>query len=185
MQRLMNRLPLLVLVAAVALVAAAVAAGATARKQATTVTFWNQMNAEESATAKTLITAFEASHPDIKIDMPTNVAAGDYVVGMGTFEGTNTGPMGPMKPTKKAVKGQFAEVALIKDGKIAQLWRFRNGLSMAVQMGLAPAPGAGAPANGSGGSAAPAKDAPKGDAPKGDAPKKDAPKAGSDAKKSG
>ena len=80
-----------------------------------------------------------------------------------------------MKPTKKAVKGQFAEVAKIKDGKIAELWRFRNGLSMAVQMGLAPAPGAGAPANGSAGSgsAAPAKDAPKGDAPK----------AGSDAKK--
>ncbi len=69
MPRLMSRLPLLVLVAAVALVAAAVAAGSTAKKQATTVTFWNQMNAEESATAKSLVSLFEASHPDIKIDM--------------------------------------------------------------------------------------------------------------------
>ena len=69
MHRPVTRLPLLVLVAAAALVAAALAATATAKSQATTITFWNQMNAEESATAKTLITEFEASHPDIKIDM--------------------------------------------------------------------------------------------------------------------
>jgi arabinogalactan oligomer/maltooligosaccharide transport system substrate-binding protein len=69
MQRLMSRLPLLLLVAAVALVAAAVAAGSTAQKQVTTITFWNQMNAQEVVTAKTLVSQFEASHPDIKVDM--------------------------------------------------------------------------------------------------------------------
>ena len=71
MQRLMSRLPLLVLVAAVALVAAAVAAGSTAKQQVTTITFWNQMNDQETVTAKSLITQFEAAHPDIKIDMTT------------------------------------------------------------------------------------------------------------------
>lgn len=71
MQRLMSRLPLLVLVAAAALVTAALAAGATAKSQATTVTFWNQMNTEETATVKSLIPLFEAANPNIKIDMTT------------------------------------------------------------------------------------------------------------------
>ena len=72
MQRLM-KLPLLALalVAAVALVAAAVAAASTSSKQATTITFWNQMNDQETVTAKSLVTQFEASHPDIKVDMTT------------------------------------------------------------------------------------------------------------------
>ena len=55
--------------AVIALIAVAVVASATAKSQATTVTFWNQMNAQEIETAKTLVTQFEASHPDIKVDM--------------------------------------------------------------------------------------------------------------------
>jgi arabinogalactan oligomer/maltooligosaccharide transport system substrate-binding protein len=58
-------------VAAVALVAVALAATAAARPQATTITFWQTMNDEETVTLKDLVSKFEASHPDIKVDMVT------------------------------------------------------------------------------------------------------------------
>jgi predicted ester cyclase len=110
---------------------------------------------------------FHKAFPDLKVETPTTFAAGDYVVAMGTFSGTNDGPLGPMKATKKKVNGEFAEVVRMKDGKIAELWRFRNGMAMAMQLGLmgppagagsaAPAGGSAAPAAPAGGSAAPAE----------------------------
>jgi predicted ester cyclase len=116
----------------------------------------NKGKKETEAGLKMFMTAF----PDIKIEDHTSIAAGDYVVMIGTITGTHKGPLGPVKATNKPVKSSFAEIAKIKDGKITQLWRFRNGMAMAMQLGLIK------------------NDAPKGDAPKGDAPKGDAPKGG-------
>lgn len=56
--------------AAVAL-AVALAASATAKPQATTITFWQTMNDQETVTLKDLVNKFEASHPDIKVNMVT------------------------------------------------------------------------------------------------------------------
>ena len=94
--------------------------------------------------------------------------AGDYVVSIGKFEGTNDHDMGKMKKTGKHVSVDMAEVSQIKDGKISHLWRFYNGMDFAKQLGLLPPPGAG--------DAAKAGDAKAGDAKKDDkkapAPKK-------------
>jgi predicted ester cyclase len=98
---------------------------------------------ELDAGLKMFFTAF----PDVKLEVPNTYAAGDYVVEIGTFSGTNSGPMGKMKKTDKKVTGNYAELLKIKDGKVTNLWRFRNGLAMAMQLGLAPQPGA-APAPG-------------------------------------
>lgn len=98
---------------------------------------------EIEAGLKMFLTAF----PDVKIEVPNNYAAGDYVVSIGTFTGTNSGPMGKMKKTDKKVTGNYAEIVKIKDNKVSELWRFRNGYAMAMQLGLAPPPGA-APAPG-------------------------------------
>jgi len=93
---------------------------------------------EIEAGLKMFLTAF----PDVKVETPNTYAAGDFVVVLGTFSGTNTGPMGKMKKTDKAVKGSYAEIVKLKDNKIAELWRFRNDMAMAAQLGLLPQPGA-------------------------------------------
>ncbi|MBA3539722.1 MAG: ester cyclase [Deltaproteobacteria bacterium] len=84
---------------------------------------------------------------DFKIESQQAFAAGDYVVTLGAFTGTHDGPLGPLKATGKKVNGSFAEIFKLKDGKITEVWRFRNGMTMAAQLGL------------------------MGDAPKGEAPK--------------
>ncbi len=71
MHRFGLRAPLLVLAAAAAVAAATLAATATARSQATTITFWQTMNDQETVTLKSLVSKFEAANPDIKIDMVT------------------------------------------------------------------------------------------------------------------
>ena len=120
---------------------------------------------------------FLTAFPDVKIEAPNNYAAGDYVVSLGTFTGTNTGPMGKMKKTDKKVTGNFAEIVKIKDNKVSEIWRFRNGFAMAMQMGLVPQPGA-APAAPAGDKAGDKKDEKKG----ADATKKDEKKAAEPAK---
>jgi predicted ester cyclase len=92
--------------------------------------------------------------PDFKVTYGDMFAAGDYVTAFGQFAGTNTGPLGKMKKTGKPVSGQFVEVYKIQDGKIAQTWRFRNGMTMMGQLGMLPAPKAPA---GAGSAAEPAK----------------------------
>ena len=70
MHRFGKRSWLLGLALAATIGATVLVATASARTHATvTVTFWNEMNDQEFATAQTLVTQFEASHPDIKIDM--------------------------------------------------------------------------------------------------------------------
>jgi arabinogalactan oligomer/maltooligosaccharide transport system substrate-binding protein len=69
MHRFGLRASLFALVAAAAIAAATLAATANARSQVTTITFWQTMNDQETVTLKSLVSQFEASHPDIKIDM--------------------------------------------------------------------------------------------------------------------
>jgi predicted ester cyclase len=100
---------------------------------------------------KTFFTAFS----DGKVTIDNSWAAGDYVVQLGTFEGTNDHDMPGMKKTGKKVTMHFAEVGKFKDGKATNLWRFRNGMAVAMQLGLMQPPGAGA--GSAAGSAAPKK----------------------------
>lgn len=110
---------------------------------------------EIEAGNKMFFTAFS----DAKVNPTETYAAGDYVVAIGKFEGTNDHDLGKLKKTGKKVSLDYAEVVLFKDGKQAQLWRFRSGLQFAQQMGLMPAAppaGAGSAAPAAGSAAAPA-----------------------------
>jgi predicted ester cyclase len=79
---------------------------------------------------------FLTGFPDVKVTASETYAAGDWVAAIGKMEGTHTGDMGKLKKTGKKVNLDFAEIALIKDGKVSQLWRFRSGMQSAMQLGL-------------------------------------------------
>jgi predicted ester cyclase len=110
---------------------------------------------EVEANLKAMLTAFS----DAKVTAENQFAAGDYVVELGAFEGTNDHDMGKTKKTGKKVTMHYAEVIKLEDGKITNFWRFRNGMAAAIQLGLMQPPGAGA--GSAAGSAAAGSAAPK------------------------
>ena len=98
--------------------------------------------------------AIEASLKDWFTAFPDSVqtisdvwGAGDYVVEVGEWTGTNTGDMksAGLKKTGKPVKLHYAAVHRIEGGKLKEMWEFENGMAFAMQLGLMPPPG-GAPA---------------------------------------
>jgi predicted ester cyclase len=84
--------------------------------------------------------AFFTAFPDGKLSLDQVWGAGDYVVAQETFTGTNTGPLGKAKKTGKAIDIKVVEIARLDGGKVTQMWRFRNGMAIAQQLGLAPTP---------------------------------------------
>jgi len=80
--------------------------------------------------------------PDVKLEIKSAWSAGDYVVSVGTWSGTNTGDMPAMKlkKTGKAVSVHFIEVDKFVGGKTKNMWLFTNGAAAAAQLGLLPPP---------------------------------------------
>jgi predicted ester cyclase len=77
--------------------------------------------------------------PDAKLAPSSIWGAGDYVVVVGRFEGTNTGPfpmMGIKKATGKPVGVGYLEVVRFENGKVKEDWLFYNGMAFASQLGL-------------------------------------------------
>jgi predicted ester cyclase len=81
---------------------------------------------------RSLLAGFSDGH----VDVPDRFAAGDYVVALGQFTGTNDGKWNNLPKTGKKVDIEFAQVMRFENGKIAQIWRFRNGFALAEQLGL-------------------------------------------------
>ena len=55
-------------------------------------------------------------------------------------KGTQKGPLGPLVATKKAVDLGVAELVRIEDGKVAESWRYDNGLELLAALGVFTAP---------------------------------------------
>lgn len=83
---------------------------------------------------------FMGAFSDGKVTPITLWAAGDYVVQVSSFTGTNDGDMGPMKKTGKPVQMTVAEISRIEKSQVKQVWRFFNSSAMAMQLGMMPAP---------------------------------------------
>lgn len=84
---------------------------------------------------------FLASFPDQIAQVDMLIAEGDLVAAYATYSGTNTGPLGDMPPTGKAIRFKFMSIFRIADGKIAELWVEWDNLVMLGQLGLYPPPG--------------------------------------------
>jgi steroid delta-isomerase-like uncharacterized protein len=83
---------------------------------------------------------FLNAFPDGTIELSTLVAAGEYVVALGTFTGTHGAALGNMPKTGRPLRFSYAEVVKVEDGKLGQVWRFRSSLAMAKQLGTMPEP---------------------------------------------
>jgi predicted ester cyclase len=82
---------------------------------------------------------YHKAFPDATINATTVWAAGDYVVAVGTFDGTNTGVsamLGIKKKTDKKISVPFIEIVKFENGKMKDDWTFYNGASFAGQLGL-------------------------------------------------
>lgn len=111
---------------------------------------------EKDATTKkdieAQIKAFQQGFSDAKVSAQNTYAAGDWVVVLGKFEGTHDHDYMGIKKTGKKVSLDYADVTLLKDGKVAKVWRFHSGQQLADQLGLTPPAGSAA-----GSAAAPAE----------------------------
>ena len=82
---------------------------------------------------------FWKGFPDAKLNISSMWAAGDYVVGVGAFEGTNDGEfpaMGIKTKTGKKVAAPFLAIDRFEGGKIKESWLVFDSAAFAAQLGL-------------------------------------------------
>ena len=89
---------------------------------------------------KNLQRRFLVSMPDQRVAIERLVAEGDWVAAYATYSGTNTGPMGDIPATGKAVELPFLSLFRIEEGKIAELWVEWDNVAFLGQLGLFPPP---------------------------------------------
>jgi steroid delta-isomerase-like uncharacterized protein len=87
-----------------------------------------------------------AAFPDLRFDesdAPHRTAGGDQVAWRWRMRGTNTGPIDPpgFAATGRTIEIEGVDLWTMRDGRIARYRAFYDFNALAVQLGLAPAPG--------------------------------------------
>ncbi len=117
------------------------------------------------AEAKKFFQMMTKAIPDLKQTFDPMFAVDEYVVSEGTMSGTHSGPLGPLKPTKKPLTMHGIDVVVVKDGKVTAGTSYANSMEVMAQEGLLPKP-----------KAAKTDDKKSGDKPKAEGDKKPADK---------
>jgi steroid delta-isomerase-like uncharacterized protein len=131
------------------------------------------------AEGKKMFQSFTKAFPDGKIGVDTIFSVDEFTVAETTMSGTQNGPLGPLKASKKPVNLHGLDVMTIKDGKIQAGTGYANSVELLAQTGILPKPKAAktdAKPEKTDKAAAPKTDKPvekptPKEAPKGDAPK--------------
>ncbi|SNS50660.1 SnoaL-like polyketide cyclase [Geodermatophilus saharensis] len=63
---------------------------------------------------------------------------GDRAAVWATYEGTQTGPLGPFPPSGEKARFDFAGVFRIQDGRIAEMWLIWDNVTVLSQLGHFP-----------------------------------------------
>ena len=79
-----------------------------------------------------------ATFPDSLITIQQLVAEGDRVAIFATYEGTQTGQMGPFPPSGKRMSLDFSGVFRIEEGKVAEIWVTWDNMAALTQLGHFP-----------------------------------------------
>jgi predicted ester cyclase len=93
---------------------------------------------------KVLLREWNVTFSDVETKVDVLVAEGDLVALCGSFNATQTGPMGPFPATGNHMVSEFAGYHKIIDGKIVETWVTWDNLSALAQLGLFPSPDPGA-----------------------------------------
>jgi predicted ester cyclase len=80
------------------------------------------------------------SFPDNVQTFREVVAEGDMAGIWATYEGTQTGQLGPFPPSGRKTEFSFGGVLRVEDGKIAELWVTWDNMTILGQLGHLPAP---------------------------------------------
>jgi predicted ester cyclase len=93
---------------------------------------------QNKAQSSTMNKDFWKAFSDAKLNTTSMWAAGDYVVVIGTFDGTNDGDFAPMKlkKTGKKISTPYMEIDRFEGGKMKEAWLFFDGAMFASQLGL-------------------------------------------------
>jgi predicted ester cyclase len=76
--------------------------------------------------------------PEGAVRLQTVVGEGDLVGFWATYEGTQTGPMGPLPPTGKRMSCEFSGIIRIGNGQIQHMWVTWDNLSLLGELGHLP-----------------------------------------------
>ena len=87
---------------------------------------------------KDFLTLDAETFPDNTQSFRHLVVEGDMVGFWATYQGTQTGQMGPFPPTGKHAEFEFAGVARLDAGKLAELWVTWDNMSILGQLGHLP-----------------------------------------------
>ena len=105
---------------------------------------WSDMTMPKDVTgkaeAKKLFQAFTKAFPDGKVSTDTVFSVDEFTIAESTMSGTHSGPLGPLKPTKKPVSLHAIDFLTIKDGKIQGGTSYANSVELLAQTGLLPKP---------------------------------------------
>jgi steroid delta-isomerase-like uncharacterized protein len=89
---------------------------------------------------KQFLIDYTAAFPDNVQTFTHVVAEGDQIGVFATYEGTHTGPMGPVPATGKKVNFDFGGVFRVENGKLAEFWLTWDNMTILGQLGLLPPP---------------------------------------------
>lgn len=81
-----------------------------------------------------------SSFPDNVQTFVQVVVEGDRAGIWTTYEGTQTGPLGPFPPSGRSVRFDFGGIFRVQDGKLAELWVTWDNMTILGQLGHLPAP---------------------------------------------
>jgi predicted ester cyclase len=107
---------------------------------------WAEQSEPADETKATLVKDAQTTwkqFSDVSLTLTTTWSAGDYVVTIGSMDGTNDGPIpefGIKTPTKKRVAVPFMGFYQVEGGLVKQTWIFDQGLSFATQLGIGVTP---------------------------------------------
>ena len=85
---------------------------------------------------KQMATSQRTAVPDLHFTIDHMIAEGDYVAVQYTSTGTFTNKVGDIEPTGKKMMQKQAIIYRFEDGKQAEVWEYRDMLSMYQQLGI-------------------------------------------------